>query len=209
MSFKGYRVGRNIENHSFDMDIRLLIVKENGNVDAIFSSNDCSCKNLVSLSSEEPLDKLHILYEKLKDETYDNDDYKDRHLFYIKQYLNNHFVEEFEKRNINVGNINDDILFYYYLASMNNMIFISSSEHNNMAILPSFGNSPIQNDRLHEVRELFGPGRLWELTDDMYLDTFEHQGVTYATIDVGKSFSGDIHSVIDMYQEQKASSRKK
>lgn len=115
-----------MKEHNFENDIKILLIRENGDVDAIFSSNhkDMDSNPVTQIKNEDNsqvVKKLLAFYDciKYEDKGYDishkDNDSFDRHLFYLKDFLKNHFVDEFKRININPQDINTDLWLYFSL----------------------------------------------------------------------------------------------
>lgn len=192
-----------MKKNNFENDIRILIIRENGDVDAIFSSNNEKCKNTIQIKNDNNsniINKLLTFYKKIENTTYTKNDCLDRHLFYLKDFLNYNFIDEFKAININPQTINEDLFLYYLLTEMKNIIIISSNEHENLLITPINGISEEQNSKLNSICKLFSPNTLWNLLYEMHTEICEYDGKKYCTLNIGDSISGNSNNIISEYQ---------
>lgn len=183
-------------------DIRIMIIKDNGSMDVIFSSNDESNKNTCKLNSTDDINFINQYHNEIKNTVYTNDDNNDKHLFYLKQHIKDNMEEEFKKVRINPDIINDDLLLYYYISTMNYVILVNSSEHINIMIIPSSGISNEQLNRINDLKDIFPNNINWCLSNDMHIETFESDGKKYGTLEVGNVIEGMYEDVIDEYENK-------
>jgi hypothetical protein len=188
-----------MRTNNFEKDLKILIIRENGNIDAIFGADDESCKNLIQIKNEDNNDvseQLLFFYENSIDKTSNNDSCMDKHLFYLKDFLKTNFIQEFKNININPQNINDDIWLYFFLSQMNNIVIINSDEHINLLITPINGISKEQSDKLNSISDLFSPSTLWDLAYEMHTEIDEFNGQKFLTLNEGDSITGNFETVI-------------
>ena len=183
--------------NSLDNDFRIGIIRKDGKVDIIFSADDESCKNSILLESYEDIEKAESFYNEIASSTYKKGKGGDKHLFYLKQYLEKNFIEEFQNMNVNPQSISDDLLLYYYLSTINNIVFVNSSEHINILISPSAGISKEQENRLNDIQKVFiNDLDRWASTNDMHIETFKENGQVFGTLELGQIVEGDFKTVI-------------
>lgn len=187
----------NLEN-----DIRIILIDENGNVDVIFSSDDESNKNTFKLNNIEDISKIYEYYNNIKNSVYKKNDNNDKHLFYLKQHINDNLKEEFNNIGVNANNINDDLLLYYYLSTLNYTVIINSSEHINIMVTSKNGISNNSENRLDDLKEIFNDNILWNLASNMHIEVFEENGFKYGALEVGETIDGKYEDVINKYKNK-------
>lgn len=186
-------------NNTLVSALRIIIIRSDGTLDIIFSSDDNSDKNAVVLDRTTDISEIETFYNEIKDSVYPGNDFKDRHLFYIKPHIEKNFATELQERQINISNCSDDILIYYYLSLIGNITFVNSNEHHNIFIIPSEGITSEQKERLKDLETILEKDSKTELTDSLYLDTFEVDGNKYATLEMKDSSIGNLKEVLDSY----------
>lgn len=178
-------------------DIRIILINKSGDMNVIFSSFDMSNKNTCNLSVTDDINKINLFYKKVKDTVYKETDNNDKHLFYLKQHISDNLKNEF--KNINIENINDDLLLYYYLSTMGYIVFINSLEHINIIVTPSDSISNEQENRLIDFNNFFEKNIIWNLANEMHIETFEDNGKKYGMLEVGNVIEGKYEDVINKY----------
>ena len=192
-----YKNETNLNNNLMSA-LRIIMIRADGTLDVIFSSDDNSDKNAIVLDRTADISEIETFYNKIKDSVYPNKDLKDRHLFYIKPYIERNFAPEFQERHITITENTDDLLVYYYLSQIGNVTFINSDEHNNIIIIPNEGTTSEQRERLRDLETILKNTKT-ELTDSLYLDVFEVDGKKYATLEMKESSIGTLKEVLDSY----------
>lgn len=183
-------------------DLRIMLIKDNGEIDIIFSSNDESNKNTCKINNDDDIDKMNDYYNQIKDNVYNKGDNKDKHLFYLKQHIKDNLEEQFKNIGVNPQNINDDLLLYYYMSTMNYVVLVNSSEHINIMVVPSNGLSNNQENRLNDLKGIFPNNIMWCLAHEMHIEVFEDNGHKYGTLELGDVIEGEYESVISEYKEK-------
>lgn len=183
-------------------DIRIMLIKDNGSMDIIFSSNDESNKNTCKLNRTDDINLINQYHNEIKNTVYTKNDNNDKHLFYLKQHIKDNMEEEFKKVRINPDIINDDLLLYYYISTMNYVILVNSFEHINIMVIPSFGISNEQLNRINDLKDIFPNNINWCLSNEMHIETFESDGKKYGTLEVGNVIEGKYEDVIDEYKNK-------
>lgn len=181
-------------------DLRIIIIKRNGNMVVIFSDENNECNNFIETNSVEEVKKY---YNKIKNRVYKNNDAKDKHLFYLKDYLKNNFIEEFSNISINPQSINDDLLLYYFLSEFGNAVMVNSSEHINIAIIPNSGLSYEQSYGIKEIDNLFVESAKWEIANNMHFEIIEENGQKYKVLDVGETVQGNLKCLIEEQENKR------
>ena len=179
-------------NKEYLNDLRLILIDKEGKIDIIFSADDQSNKNSISLETNKSINSLFKEYELFKNNTYKKDDFGDKHLFYLKQYINDN--------NINVpgvDNIKDDLLLYYYMAINGYLIIVNSSEHMNIIITPNGDINDEQKRRLIELKDFFTDDIVFSYVNNMHIERFESNGKTYGTLDIGETKEGNYKSILE------------
>jgi len=193
-------------NNNMMSALRIIIIRADGTLDVIFSSDDNSDKNAIVLDRTADISEIENFYNKIKDSVYPNKDLKDRHLFYIKPHIEKNFEAELQAKQINITDHTDDILVYYYLSQLGNVTFVNSSEHNNIIIIPNEGTTPEQRERLKDLETILDDSKT-ELTDSLYLDVFEADGKKYATLEMKESSIGNLKEVLDSYLSKRTNKK--
>lgn len=170
-------------------DLRIIIIKQNGNMVVIFSCENNECDNVIETDNVE---EIKNYYDQIKDKVYKKKDSKDKHLFYLKDYLKNNFVEEFSSIGINPQNSDDDVLLYFLLSEFGNVILINSSEHVNLAIAPNVGLNNEQLSCIKNVDSLFDASTMWQIEDNMHFEIIEENGKKYKVLDYGDTVEGNL-----------------
>ncbi|MBE6160583.1 MAG: hypothetical protein E7157_06035 [Lactobacillales bacterium] len=183
-------------------DIRIILIKDNGDIQVIFSSNDESNKNTCTINNVDDIKMINEYHDKIKNVVYNKNDNNDKHLFYLKQHINDNLSNEFKKMGINPNNIKDDLLLYYYMSTMNYVVLVNSSEHINIMVTPSNGISNNQENRLDDLKNIFPNNILWCLSHEMHIEVFEENGHKYGTLELGDVIEGKYEDVISKYKEK-------
>ena len=179
---------------------KIAIIKENGDTDIIFSCKENSLDNFMTFKKDDDIIKIHSYQESIKNNIYDGPKKLERHLYYIKDYLKDHFVEEFEKIKVNPQKFNDDKYLYYFLSKLNNIVLINSGVYHNILIVPSIGMNTEQLNSLSKLKKIYPDDMTWSIHDNMHLITIEDNGVKYADLDVGEPYKDSLDEYINSYE---------
>lgn len=182
-------------------DIRIVIIKENGNIVTIFSSENYVSDNVTELTMENYSEKIDKYYEQIKNKVYKDDDYGDKHLVYLKDYLKSNFKEEFESIKMDPSKISDDILLYFILSEFNNVVFVNSSEHINIAVLPYSGINSNQLYSMKLVSNKFDDSIRWSFADNMHFEIIkDRDGKKFRVLEVGETREGKMSDILKDYE---------
>lgn len=175
-------------------DLRIIVIKEDGSSDFIFSSNDQSNKNILYLNPSDSAEKILDYYESIKNKTYKKNNFNDKHLFYLKQYINNN--------NIDINDSNDDLMLYYNMSLLGNALLINSGEHNNIFIVPSKGVTEEQKNRFQDLCLIIPNNIKWEYAPNMHIETFKENDLTYGMLDIGETYLDTFNNIIENHNEK-------
>lgn len=167
-------------------DSRILIIKENGDIDIIFSSKDNSADNLLTLKENENVNKVFEYEKSIKGKTYQNKEIMERHLIYMKEYLKDHFVEEFKRMKINPAAYSSDVYLYYFLSELNNVVLINSGAHHNILVVPNVGMNEKELESLEKIKDIFPLDTYWDINEDMHFEIIEEHGQKYKILNIGE-----------------------
>ena len=185
-----------------DNDIRIIIINEQGNIVTIFSSENYKADNVIELPLDKYEENIDKYYETIKNKTYKADDFGDKHLIYLKDYLKNHYVNEFENIKIDPSKLMDDILLYFLLSEFNNVVLVNSSEHINIGVIPNVGITKEQIEALNKISNKFSDKINWSFADNMHFDIVESDGKKYKMLNVGDTKDGKLKNIIKNYDEE-------
>ena len=169
-------------------DLRLILIKDDGSLDIIFSADDESDKNTLHLDESETSNKIVSYYSLISDKTYDKNECSDKHLFYLKQYIKNN--------NINVKDSNDDIMLYHNLSNLGYILLVNSNEHFNIFITPNYGITEEQKNRLEDLNAIIPDNIKWEYAPNIHIETFEENGIVCGFLDIGDTMNNSFNNII-------------
>ena len=182
-------------------DSRIAIIKENGDIDIIFSSKDNSTDNLLVLKKEENISKIFDFEKSIKDKTYQNKEIMERHLIYMKEYLKDHFVDEFKKMNINPLSFSSDIYLYYFLSQLKNVVLINSGAHHNILVVPNVGMNENELESLEKIKDIFPNDTSWDISEDMHFEIIEDHGQKFKILNPGEPYKNSLDEYIQSYKK--------
>ena len=177
-------------------DSRIMIIKENGDVDIIFSSKDNSTENLLTLKENENVNRVFDFEKSIKGKTYQNKEIIERHLIYMKEYLKDHFVDEFKKMKINPGSFSSDLYLYYFLSELKNVVLINSGAHHNILVVPNVGMNEKELEALEKIKDIFPLDTSWDISEDMHFDIIEENGQKYKILNPGEPYKNSLEEYI-------------
>ncbi len=180
---------------------RIAIIKENGDIDIIFSCKDNEINHLLNFSKEDDVKKIYEYEESIKDNIYYHPQIKESHLLYIKQYLKSHFVDEFKKMNIDPQIFSMDIYLYYFLTQINNVVLINSGAHHNLLIAPNEGLNDEQVKSIDKICEIFKDDT-WSISENMHFVDIEDHGQKYKYLEPGEQFKNNLKDYLDVYKQK-------
>ena len=166
-------------------DARLLLIDESGNMTIIFSSENIDSENNMEVKYAEDFKIVEEYRNEIDDKVRKKKDMKDRHLFYLKDYLKTHYLDEFKKIGYDPQRTNDDLLLYLFLSEFGVATLINSSEHINIAFIPRVGMSDEQDYTVKEAMKLFPKDTQWHVIDDAKFVIEESNGQKYKIPDYG------------------------
>lgn len=178
--------------------IKLVIIKENGDIDYIANGKNGS--EIISIPSET---HSMAVFKKINEMNLSLEDEKvfSRHLFYLKEYLKNNFVENFKDINCNPQRCDSDLLLYYYMTVFNNIILINGTIHN-ILVIPKQGINEQQLDKLFEMTDVFKGNESWNLADNIHIEIEEKDGQKFGFLETGNTIKGSINEVINAYSDK-------
>ena len=182
-------------------DSRIMIIKENGDIDIIFSSKDNSTDNLLTLKEKENVNKIFDYEKSIKGKTYQNKEIMERQLIYMKEYLKDHIVEEFKKMNINPSSFSSDIYLYYFLSELKNVVLINSGAHHNILVVPNVGMNEKEVEALEKIKDIFPLDTSWDISEDMHFEIVEDQGQKYKILNPGEPYKNSLEEYIQSYKK--------
>lgn len=183
----------------YQEDIRIMIFSQDGTIDAIFGPTDKNGNNTIKIedaTSESTINKLKQYQAQLINKENRQDTLSDRHLFYLKEFLKNNYIEEFKSIKRNPQKIMDDTLLYYYLTRLNKIVLINSSSHTNILCIPSEGITEKQLEKLETINELFSKETNWEIADNMHIEIYDG----YGFLNIGDTYKIKTNEIIDEYK---------
>lgn len=183
-----------------DNDLRIIIIKQNGNIIAIFSDENNECNNFIETNS---IEEIQSYYNQIRNKVHKDKGAKDKHLFYLKDYLKDNYVEEFSNIGINPQNINDDLLLYYFLSEFGNVVMVNSQEHINIAIIPNIGLNQEQSYSVKRINNLFDDSTKWEIADNMHFEIIEENNKKYKVLDIGETIQGNLKCLIEKQEKKR------
>lgn len=178
-------------------DLRIVLIKENGNIISIFCSDDLKSRNVIEIDNSENINEIEEFYNINVKNDIEIEKNMDRHLFYLKDYLKNHFVDEFKSIGINPNTLTEDLVLYALLSELNNIVMINSDEHNNLLVVPYTGVNDKQIDSLEKSISLFDKNCVWSTSYDMHFENVEYGGKTFKQLSVGNEITGKLENFID------------
>lgn len=175
-------------------DLRLIIIKDDGAIDVVFSADDQSDKNTVILSSTDEVTDILEAYDIIKNSTYKKNDDHDKHLFYLKQYI--------DTKGININtDTNDDVLLYYYMTKQGYISIIHSVEHINIIAAPKEMTNE-QQIRLEQLGQIFPERMQFSYAPNMHIESFRQNGQVYGTLDIGDTTEGNLEKILNKIKEK-------
>lgn len=179
---------------------RIGIIKQNGDIDIIFSCKDNELNHLLEFKKDDYVDKIYDYEEEIKDEIYFHPQIKESHLLYIKEYLKTHFVDGFKKMKINPQSFSMDIYLYYFLTKLNNVVLINSGAHHNLLFVPNNGMNDEQVQSLKKICEIFKEDT-WSISENMHFEIFEDNGQKYKYLEPGEQFKNNLEEYVKTYEK--------
>ena len=186
-----------------DKDIRIILIKEDGTITTLFSSLDTEIDNTIEIKKDESIEKLTEYYEQIKDLTYKKDDFMDKHLYYLKKYISDNMMEEFNNIRFNPLTCDDDLLLYFLLTEFGNVVFVNSAEHINIAAIPSVGMTDEQKSSIEKLESVMNKKTNWEIADNMHFEVQELGGKKYKSLNVGETRTGKFTDIKELGSENK------
>lgn len=187
--------------------IKFVIIKDNGNIVTIFTSDNNFDDNIIEISADDSIDCVINYYESNKDRIRKDKDGCDNHIFYLRDYLKTHFQEEFKKMNIDPATINDDLYLYYLVSSLNNIVIVNSPSHTDIAVIPKNSINKKQIDSLNKAVNLFDDSINWCVADNMHLEIIEEDGKKFKWFNHGETKNGKLKNIIIEYNNNELKTR--
>lgn len=175
-------------NENIINDLRLILIKDDGSLDMIFSADDESDKNTLHLDIADLSSGVILYHELIKDKTYNKDNCDDKHIFYLKQYI--------KRNNLDIKDSNDDLMLYYNLSNLGYIVLVNSKEHFNIFITPNNGITENQKNRLEDLNTIMPDNIKWEYAPNMHIETFKENNIVYGTLEIGETTIGSFNNII-------------
>ena len=178
---------------------RIAIIKEKGDMDIIFSSKNNGCDNLLVLKKDEDVKRIYDYEETIKDDIFSNSKLE-RHIYYLRDYLKDHFIQEFNEIGLNPQKTNYDFLLYYYLKELGNVVIVNCGTRHNLLFVKREEMNKEQLESLCKISQIF-KNDSWSIFENLHFEIEEKDGEKYKYLDDNEIIKSNINDYINGYKQ--------